>query len=337
MRHFVIVGILVIAVTLLTYFGLGLDSAHLMPVEASMQASEVDGMWDKQAIAMAFLFSLIAVPMFYSLIVFRRKKGDTTDAEHIEGHTTLEITWTIIPLFVVLLFSYLGAENLADVLRPSPDAMVVRVTGYQWGWNFEYPEYGFTSTEMYLPVNKAVLFKLQSQDVIHSFWVPEFRPKQDVVPGRVTELRVTPILEGNYKVRCAELCGTAHYRMEQPVIVVDDQAFAAWVTEQQALAAQQQATPEGRGQKIYDTYCKACHSIDGSTGIAPTWRGLYGSQVRLEDGTTVTVDDAYILHSIEAPADQVVRGFPPMSFSAQAAGLTKDQLDDILAYIKTLK
>src|SRR5262245_52121576 len=120
MRHFIIVGILVIAVTALTYFGLGLDAAHLMPVEASVQGNGVDGMWNKQAVSMAFLFSLIAVPMFYSLIVFRRKKGDTTDAQHIEGHTGLEIAWSAIPLFVVLLFSYLGARNLADVLRPSP-------------------------------------------------------------------------------------------------------------------------------------------------------------------------------------------------------------------------
>jgi cytochrome c oxidase subunit II len=337
MRHFIIVGILVIAVTALTYFGVGLDAKHLMPVEASVQASEVDGMWDKQAMAMAFLFSLIAVPMFYSLIVFRRKKGDTTDAQHIEGHTGLEIAWATIPLFAVLLFSYLGAGNLADVLRASPDAMVVKVTGSQWSWNFEYPDYGFTSPELYLPVNKAVLFKLQSTDVIHSFWVPEFRPKQDVVPGRVTELRITPNLIGNYKVRCAELCGTAHYRMEQPVVVVDDQRFAAWVTEQQELAKKQQATPEGRGQKIYETFCKACHSIDGSTGIAPTWRGLYGSQVHLADGTTVTADEEYILNSIKEPESQVVNGFPPMSFRYQAAGITDKQLDDILAYIKTLK
>jgi len=335
MRHYVIVGILIIAVTFLTYAGL--DAAKLMPVEASTQAVEIDWMWDLQVKGMSFLFALIAVPMFYSLVVFRPAKGDKTDAKHIEGNTPLEIAWTIIPLFIVVIFSYLGAGNLGNTLRATPNAMVVNVTGFQWGWNFEYPEYGIRTQEMYLPVNKAVVFKLRSTDVIHSFWVPEFRPKQDLVPGRVTELRVTPSLIGDYKVRCAELCGTSHYKMEQPVLVVDADAFAAWVAEQQIIAAELAATPEGRGQKIYETYCKACHSIDGSAGNGPTWRGLYGSEVVLADGTTVMADDDYILESIQNPTAKVVEGFQPMNFLYEAAGIKVEELNDILAFIKTLK
>ena len=335
MRHYVIVGILIIAVTLLTYAGL--DAAHLLPVAASAQAAEIDWMWDLQVKAMAFLFALIAVPMFYSLVVFRPAKGDTTDAKHIEGNTPLEIAWSIIPLFVVVIFSYLGAENLGNTLRGTPSAMVVNVTGSQWTWNFEYPEYGITTKEMYLPVNKAVVFKLRSTDVIHSFWVPEFRPKQDLVPGRVTELRVTPTRLGEYEVSCAELCGTSHYAMRQPVLVVSDEDFSTWVAEQQVIAAELAATPEGRGQKIYETYCRACHSIDGSAGNGPTWRGLYGSEVPLADGTTVIADDAFILESIQDPTLKVVEGFQPMNFLYEAAGITVEQLDDILAYIKTLR
>jgi cytochrome c oxidase subunit 2 len=336
MRHFVIVGILILALTFLTYSGL--NQVHLLPAQASVQAGEIDWMWNLMLEAMSFLFFLIVVPMVYSLLVFRRKKGDTTDAKHVEGNTRLEITWTVIPLLVVILYSFLGARNLADVLRGSPDAMVIKVTAFQWGWTFEYPDLGgFSSPEMYLPVNKPVHLQMQSTDVIHSFWVPEFRVKQDLVPGRTTELRITPTLIGDYKVRCAELCGTGHYRMEQPVIVVDNEKFNVWVADQQALAAKLQATPEGRGQKIYGTYCKACHSIDGSVVVGPSWRGLYGSQVRLSDGTTVTANDDYILNSIKEPESQVVAGFAPMSFRYQAAGITSAQLNDILAYIKTLK
>jgi len=335
MRHFVIAGLLIIVVTFLTYFGL--NAAHLMPVEASAQSLPIDWMWDLQVKAMSFLFALIAVPMFYSLVVFKRKKNDTTDAEHIEGNTRLEITWTIIPLFVVVLFAYLGAGNLADTIRDSPDAMIVKVKAFQWGWNFEYPDYGISTLELYLPVNKAIHLKMESSDVIHSFWVPEFRVKQDLVPGRVTELRITPTLSGNYKVRCAELCGTGHYKMEQPVVVVDKAKFDTWIAEQQVLAAQAAATPEGRGQKIYESYCIACHSINGSAGNGPTWRGLFGSQVELADGTTVTADDTYILDSIQNPTAKVVAGFQPMNFKYEAAGITVEQLNDILAYIKTLK
>jgi cytochrome c oxidase subunit 2 len=336
MRHFVIAGILVIVVAILAYSGL--NAVHLMPVEASTQSVSIDWMWNLMLMAMSFLFALIAVPLFYSLVVFKRKKGDTTDANHIEGNTPLEITWTVVPLIVVVIFAYLGAGNLADVVRSTPDAMVVKVSAIQWQWSFQYPDYGgFTSSELYLPVNKAVHLEMTSTDVIHSFWVPEFRVKQDLVPGRVTELQITPTLEGNYKVRCSELCGTGHYKMEQPVVVVDNAKFTAWVADQQALAAKEQATPEGRGQKIYETFCVACHSIDGSVGIAPTWRGLYNSQVPLSDGTTVTANDEYILNSIKAPASQVVSGFSAMSFKYQSAGIADDQLSDILAYIKTLK
>src|SRR5262249_38326258 len=144
MRHFVIVGILIIALTFLTYSGL--SHVHLLPVEASAQASDIDWMWDLVSVGMAFLFALIVVPMAYSLVVFRRKKGDTTDAEHIEGNTRLEIAWTIVPLIVVIIYSVIGAKNLADVVRANPNAMVVKVTAFQWGWAFQYPDYGgFTS------------------------------------------------------------------------------------------------------------------------------------------------------------------------------------------------
>ena len=135
MKHFVIVGILVIVLAVLTY--MGLDSVGLMPVPASAQAGPIDWLWDLQVRAMVFLFALIFVPMVYSLIVFRRRKGDTSDAEHIEGNTQLEIAWTIIPLFVVLGMAYIGAQNLAETRRADPEAMIVQVTGFQWGWRLE--------------------------------------------------------------------------------------------------------------------------------------------------------------------------------------------------------
>ena len=230
MRHFVVVGILVVVVAVLTY--LGLHAVGLMPVPASAQAGPIDWLWDLQIKAMTFLFALIVVPMVYSLLVFRRRKGDTSDAEHIEGNTTLEIVWTIIPLFMVLGMAYIGAENLAETRRVDPDAMVVRVTGFQWGWTFDYPDYGITSNELYLPVNKQALLKMESRDVIHSFWVPEFRVKQDLVPGRVTELRITPTIIGDtYKVRCAEMCGTYHSQMLFHVAIVSRAEYDAHIAE----------------------------------------------------------------------------------------------------------
>ena len=138
MRHFVIVGILIIAMAVLTYTGL--NAAGLMPVEASAQAIPIDWLWNLQVAAMSFLFALIVVPLFYSLIVFHRRKGDTGDGEHFEGNTTLEITWTVIPLFAVLTFAYLGAYSLGETRRVDPQAMEIKVTAQQWAWSFEYPD-----------------------------------------------------------------------------------------------------------------------------------------------------------------------------------------------------
>jgi len=335
MRHFVIVGILVIVLAVLTY--VGLNSAGLMPVPASAQAVPIDWLWDLQVKAMSFLFSLIVVPMLYSLLVFRRKKGDTTDAAHVEGNTTLEVVWTIIPLMMVLGMAYIGAQNLGETRRADPDAMVVNVTGFQWGWSFEYPQYGITSKELYLPVNKQVLLKMTSRDVIHSFWVPEFRVKQDLVPGRITELRITPTMLGDtYKVRCSEICGTSHAYMENPVIVVEKVAFDAWVAEQQALAAEAGQTPEGRGLALVTANgCRGCHSIDGSPGVGPTWFQLAGSEVPLSGGGTVVADDAYLLESILKPQAKIVAGFEAQQMPVY--NFTEEQVADIIAYIKTLK
>lgn len=337
MRHFVIVGILVIAAAVLTYTGL--NAIGLMPVEASAQAIPIDWMWNLQVIAISFLFALIVVPLVYSLVVFRRKKGDNTDAEHIEGNTTLEIAWTIVPLIVVVMFAYFGAYSLGETRRVDPSAMVVKVTGYQWGWQFEYPEYGFSSPTLYLPIDKQVVFQMQALDVIHSFWVPEFRVKQDLVPGRTTEIRVTPTLLGDYKVRCAEICGSSHAYMESPIVVVEQAAFAQWVDEQKLAAAEAEAnaTPEQRGQKLYETYCKACHSINGAAGNGPTWSGLFGHEVELADGSTVTADEAYLTQSIKEPQSQVVKGFAPMAFNATAVGIGDAEIQYIIAFIKTLK
>ena len=337
MRHFVVVGILVIVVSVLVYVGLA--SAGLMPVEASAQAIPIDWLWNLEMITIAFLFALIVVPMAYSLIVFHRKKGDTTDAEHMEGNTKLEIAWTIVPLFVVMAFAYMGAANLAEIRRVDPDAMIVKVHAIQWSWSFEYPAVNgvsVISNELHLPVGKQVLLRMTSSDVIHSFWVPEFRVKQDVVPGRITELRVTPTREGNYKVRCAELCGTSHAYMEKPVVISSQTGFNNWMSEQLKLAEQQAATPEGHGQALVTANgCAACHSINGAAGIGPTWFGLYGSQVKLSDGSIVTADDAYITESIKAPQAKIVAGFETQLMPN--FGLPDSDIADIVAYIKTLK
>lgn len=338
MRNFIVVGILVLVGAVALY--LGLDAAHLMPVEASAQAVPVDWMWNLMLIAMSFLFSLIVVPMIYSLIVFRRRKGETGEGVHIEGNTKLELFWTAIPLIVVVTFSVIGGRNLADTLRRDPDATVIKVTGVQWSWKFEYPAdpasgIVVVSDELHLPVGKQVLLRMTSSDVIHSFWVPEFRVKQDLVPGRFTELTITPTLKGEYLVRCAELCGTSHAYMEKPVVVSTEEEFNTWFAAE-VEKAKSASTPEGMGQLLVSQNgCAACHSISGAEGIGPTWLDLFGSQVTLSGGSTVTADDAYLTESIKSPQAQIVAGFEAQQMPTY--GFTDDQIAAIVAYIKTLK
>ena len=338
MQHLVIVGILVIAVAILTYMGidaLGL-AKQMNPVAASAQSVSIDWLWHWDIIAIAFFFALIVVPMIYSLVVFRRKKGETGDGEHIEGNDTLEIAWTVIPLFIVMAFAYMGSYSLREINRQDPDAIVIKVKAQQFAWTFEYPEEGVFSKELHLPVDRQVLLKMESSDVLHSFWVPEFRIKQDVVPGRITEYRITPTLEGNYKVRCAELCGTSHSYMLAGVVVESEEDYAAWLSAEAELAVAAQ-TPEGKGQQLsVKNGCVGCHSIDGIQLTGPTWLGLYGSEVELADGTTVEADDDFLKESILDPNATIVAEYPSPSLMPQYQ-LTDEEVANLIAYIATLK
>ena len=335
MKHFAIVAVLVIIVTVAV--NAGLVAVGLMPVEASAQSVVVDRLFFMHIHVISFLFALIVVFLLYSVVVFRRKPGDTSDGDHLEGHTGLEIAWTLAPLAGVLLFAGLGAQALADTRRPDPNAFAVKVTARQWAWSFEYPDSGVTSTELHLPVNRQVVLQLTSVDVIHSFWVPEFRLKQDALPGDnlVKELRITPTLIGNYKVRCAEMCGRLHAYMEAPVIVTSQADFDAWIAQQAVVSND----PVQRGKKWATQFgCVSCHSIDGTKIVGPTWKGLAGAQVPLADGTTATADDAYLRESIINPNAKIVQGFSP-NLMPQTFGTTlKDQqISDLIEYIKSLK
>jgi cytochrome c oxidase subunit 2 len=336
MKHYVSAALLVIILTAASIFGL--NHIRLLPVQASLQAGPIDYLFGIEFKIIAFLFALIVGLMVYSIVVFRRKPGDTTDAEHIEGHMGLEVLWTVAPLATVIYISFLGAQVLGQTLAPDPKPLEVKVVASQWSWRFEYPEQGITATELRLPVNKQVLLRLSSTDVIHSFWVPEFRLKQDVLPGgdnMIRELRITPDRIGEYKVRCAELCGQGHANMRAPVLVLSQNDFQAWVDSQTAPVSND---PVVRGDKWAQQYgCRACHSIDGSAGVGPTWKGTYGSQVQLADGSTVTADHDYLLESIRNPGAKIVQGFQNVMPPNIAQDMSDQQVEDVIAFIESLK
>lgn len=234
MRHFIIAGVLVAIGTGVMYWLL--DAVLRLPLQASAQASIIDNFMNAHLILIAFLFSLVVVFMLYSFVAFRRREGDESDGVHFEGNTMLEITWTVVPLILVVIFGYIGIITLNDITRAAPDEVVVDVTGFQWSWTFEYPE-GVISQELVLPVDRQARMIMTSTDVIHSFWIPEMRVKQDLVPGKETELVFTPVELGEYTLRCAELCGLSHWSMLAPVRIVEQDEYDSWLAERTAGAA----------------------------------------------------------------------------------------------------
>ncbi len=335
MKHLVAAGFLVLVISALLI--VGLNNVQLLPIQASAQALPIDSLFYKEFVVIAFLFSLIVVFMVYSMFAFRRKRGDTTDGPHMEGNTRLEVLWTVAPLITVLYFAYIGGQSLADTVRPDPQALEIKAVGQQWSWRFEYPDYGIVSADLVMPLKKQALLRLSSMDVIHSFWVPEFRVKQDALPGGsefVRDLRITPTEVGEYTVRCAELCGQQHAYMLAPVRVVSQQDFDTWVVEQSAQAG----TPAERGAKLSQQYgCLACHSLDGTTLVGPTWLGAFDHEVTLTDGTTLIADEAYLRESIIDPGAKIVEGFQDLMPKNFAEQLTDAQISDLIEYIKTIQ
>lgn len=335
-KHFAIVTVLIVVVT--AAVAVALDSIQLLPQLASAEGTIIDWLFGVHLNLIAFLFALVMVFMIYSIIVFRRQPGDEGDGRYIHGHPTLEIAWTIVPSLIVAYIGYLGVVTLREVTAASPDELTVEVNGMQWSWRFDYPEFGITSPDLVLPVNRPIRFVITSSDVIHSFWVPEFRMKQDAVPGAVHELHLTPTRIGNYRVRCAEICGLQHATMLADVRVVDLGAFRAWTVDNSEQSSDHE-TPETRGAQLYETQgCKACHSLDGTILVGPSWKNIYGSEESLEGGDSITVDEAYLRESILDPNAKIVQGFAPNVMPPTYRDMLSDQdIEDIVAYIKSLQ
>ncbi|HFQ93843.1 MAG TPA: cytochrome c oxidase subunit II [Anaerolineae bacterium] len=350
-KHIIAVVILIIISTI------ALDALFLFmfqrPTPASSQAAIIDNFTNIHFALQAFLFSLIMVLVLYSVFVFRLKDGEEDEyGTHVEGHTALEIIWTILPVIVVILFGIYAIFILNEILAPQPDEVTVNVNARQWSWSFSYPELdGKGSDELVLLVNQPVVLEMQTEDVIHNFWVPEFRVKQDLLPGSVEVLRFTPTEVGEYKVRCAEICGLQHSTMRAPVRVVDQATWDAFQEEMLAQPNIGELTQVERGALWAQEFgCQGCHSVDGSPGAGPTWLGVYGREETMTDGSTITVDEAYLKESMLDPNKLIVEGFNPNvmpnNFAErfaereaevmQTEGLEISIADDLIEYIKTL-
>lgn len=310
-----------------------------IPEAASNLAAGVDNVLLVITVISVFFFLLISFFLVYYAIKYRRKSEDE-ETPYVTGNMAIEVIWTVVPSVLLMVFFAWGYIEFVEMKTPPKDAVEVNVKAKQWLWEFEYYNGKKTINELYVQQNRPVRMIMQSDDVLHSFFVPQFRVKQDVLPGRYTQLWFTPTKAGTYDLFCAEYCGTGHSKMLAKVNVLPSEAFARWMGQGEAAADEAEAStlpPAERGENLYaQRGCNACHSVDGSPGVGPTFKGLYGKTEELESGETVKADENYLKESIVEPQAKMVKGYQPVMPSFKGI-LSDDEITSVIEYIKTLK
>jgi cytochrome c oxidase subunit II len=307
------------------------------PEQGATAADDIDLLYDVLLIASVPVFVLVMTIAIYSVIRFRAKPGDLSDGAPIHGNTRLEIIWVTIPFIMVTALAIYGWVVLDDIEAKKPNELRVNVTGQQFAWRFEYPAQEVRSNQLVLPKDRPVHFYINSEDVIHSFWVPEFRLKSDAVPGITTHIRLTPNKIDEYPVVCAELCGIGHSTMRQQVRVIEQADWDQWVSERQRRAegggGEEQAAADGAAI-FTETGCNACHTLAdaGSTAeVGPNLDELAQVAGRREPGTE---PEAYVEEAITDPSAFVVEGFDdglmPSDYGEQ---LSPEEIDALVQYL----
>jgi cytochrome c oxidase subunit 2 len=285
------------------------------------------------AISVFFLI-LITFLMVYFTIRYHRKKHP--QPVQIIGSTWLEVTWTVIPTILVVTMFYYGYVGFHTLKSPPQNAMKVKVIASQWSWLFEY-ENGIKVPELRVPVGKPVELLLTSRDVIHSFYLPAFKIKQDAVPGMENRMWFQPTVTGTYDVLCAEYCGLQHSYMLSKVAVVSEEDFRKWYEGKQAELVAKVVPP---GPRLFqEKGCKVCHTVDGTPLVGPTLKGLLGKKVTVLTGgkeRQLVADETYLRRSLIEPGADVVKGFPPIMPSQKGVS-TEAEIDEMIKYIKELK
>lgn len=306
-----------------------------LPPGQSTISSDVDGLFYFILYASIIIFFIVIGATAYFAVKYRQRKDDEGTTDGKDHNLKLEILWTAIPTILVLIVFVWGFRTFIKMHVPPKDALEVKVTGQKWFWSFDYPEGGNSVNELIVPVGRPIKLLLSSKDVIHSFYVPDFRIKQDVVPNRYTIAWFDAKNVGEYNLFCTEFCGKGHSEMIGKVKVLSKADFDKW-SEETAFSGEGMSLEEF-GAKLYvSKACVTCHKIDGTPSTGPSWKDLYGHEVHLSDGSTVIADENYIRESILNPMSKIVAGYQPVMPTYQ--GILKDkQIDAIIAYIKSLQ
>ena len=309
------------------------DGSFWMPVRASTAAQGVDQLfhfifW----ISLVFFFAIVAVMV---LFVFKYRERPGHQAEKTATHSTvLEVTWSVIPLLLVIVIFWWGFQGFMEMSVPPSNGREILVTAEKWKFTFTYPN-GYVDGDLHVPQGENILLTLHSTDVIHSFFVPAFRLKRDVVPGRYHKAWFNATEVGEFQAYCAEYCGTAHSDMLARVIVHPAGEYDAWMREASNFISK--LPPAEAGAKVFSIRgCQACHSVKGESNTGPPLDGLFGTTETMDDGTEQLADENYLRESILEPMAKIVGGYEPVMPTFQGR-LSEDEVTVLIAYLKSVE
>ena len=301
----------------------------LFPRQASSLAPQVDSLF----------FFIFAVALFFALaiciliIVFAikyRRRSEHEVPPQIEGDLRLEILWTVVPLGITLIMFFWGAKLFFVAFHPPQNSIDVTVVAKQWMWKAQHPEGRAEINEIHVPTGRPVKLIMTSQDVIHSFFVPDFRVKMDVLPGRYTTLWFEATNAGEYRLFCSQYCGTQHSGMIGRIIAMESTQYQTWLSGEAGAVSM-----AGAGEKLFERLgCNTCHLPNGA-GRGPSLVGLFGKQVQLQGGRSIPADENYIRESILEPHAKLVAGYPAIMPTFKGL-VSEDGIMQIIAYIKSL-
>jgi len=284
-------------------------------------------------------FFLIGITATMIYFVFKYQKSKHPKAEQIHGDLKLEIIWTLVPTALVMVMFYFGWMGYKPMKEVPDDAFTIKSVGRMWNWQFKY-ENGKVTDTLYVPKDRAVKLDLVALDVLHSLYIPAFRLKQDMVPGKEQFMWFVAGREGDFDLFCTEYCGLSHSSMTTSVVVMDEEKFDKWYIDTTRVEPVISDKPGAMGLRIVKKNgCLACHSLDGSKILGPTWKGLFGSkEIVLTKGVEreVTVDSAYVLNSIYNPNDDIVKGFKKGLMLSYKNELNEEDIKEIIVFMKTL-